>query len=339
MASHSLNSNDIQAAIVRSKKIEVPDENDSRFDKAIWKEFGHENLIRVFVPVISSLTNKCVGTIDAGHRKGFRKHIYESDIQILQGFAELIEEALEKQNSRILDKISHELRSPVSGILSSMDRLKAHHRDRGYWFIDVKLEDIELDCEILKHNILELEYFLGRPFPKVKIGDKPILVMKDIVLKTIKQLKPVIEDEGFYFDMNSCIDRDDLHKIMIYTDKIQLGQVFYNLLVNSIRYANKNSKTFRLKIIVDNETDKDYFIIRFQDWGIGIKEAYKDKIFNDYFRSPEAKAQYVSGTGLGLTISRSIMRNHIKGDLILTNCYNPTEFNVKIPKRYKRKPL
>ena len=338
MASHPLNSQDIQASIVKSKKIEVSDENDNRFDKAIWKEFGHENLIRVFVPVISTLTNKCVGTIEASYQKGFRKHIYESDIQILQGFAELIGEALERQNSRVMDKISHELRSPVSGILGNIDRLKAHHRHWENWFIDVKFDDIELDCEILKHNILELEYFLGRPFPKVKIGDKPIFVMKDIVLKTIKQLKPVIEDEGFYFDIDSCIDRGDLDKIKIYTDKVKLGQVFYNLLVNSIRYANKSSKKFKLKVIVDDETDKDYFIIRFQDWGIGIKEEYRDLIFDDYFRSPEAKAQFASGTGLGLTISRNIMRNDIKGDLVLANSFNPTDFNVKIPKRYERKP-
>ncbi len=339
MASHSLSSKDIQAEIVRSKKIEVPDDNDSRFDRAIWKEFRHKYLIRVFVPVISSLTNKCVGTIEAGYQKGFRKHIYESDIQILQGFAGLVVAMLERQNSRILDKISHELRSPIAGILGNIDRLKAHHRDWEKWFIDVKLEDIELDCEILKHNILELEYFLGRPFPKPKIGDDPIFVMKDIVLKTIKQLKSLIEDEGFYFDVNSCIDREDLKKIKIYTDKIQLGRVFYNLLVNSIRYANKNSKIFKLKVIVDDETEKDYFIIRFQDWGIGIKEDYKNKIFDDYFRSPEANAQFVSGTGLGLTISRAIMRKDIKGDLILANSSNPTEFNVKIPKRYEKKPL
>ena len=339
MASHSLGSKDIQASIVKSKKIEVLDENDNRFDKEIWEEFGHENLIRVFVPVISPLTNKCVGTIEASYQKGFRRYIYESDIQVLQRFAELIVEAIEKQNSRIMDKISHELRSPVSGILGNIDRLKAHHKDWDDKFIEVRFEDIELDCEILKHNILELEYFLGRPFPKVEIGDKPIVVMKDIILKTIKQLKPVIEDEGFYFDMDSCINRDDLDKIKIYTDKIMLGQVFYNLLVNSIRYANKNSKTFKLKVIVDNETDKDYFIIRFQDWGIGIKKEYKDKIFDEYFRSPEAIRQFVSGAGLGLTISQSIMRNRIKGDLILANSFNPTEFNVKIPKRYERKPL
>ena len=191
----------------------------------------------------------------------------------------------------------------------------------------------------MKHNILELEYFLGRPFPKVKVGGKPVFVIRDIVLKVFKQLKSLIEDEGFYFSIESSIDQVDYDKIKIFTDKIKLGQVFYNLLVNSIRYSNRKSKTFRLRVSVDNESDKEFFIIKFQDWGIGIKEEYKDKVFDDYFRSPEAKTQFVSGTGLGLTISRSIMKNDIKGDLLLTNCVNPTEFSVKIPKRYERKPL
>lgn len=338
MATHSLNSNDIQASIAKNKKIEVPDKNDNRLDEAIRQEFNHDDLIRVFVPVVSRLSNRCVGTIEAGYKIGFRKNIYESDVQVLQGFAELVSESLEKRNSIIMDKISHELRSPVSGILGNINRLKAHHRTWEKWFIDVKLEDIELDCEILKHNILELEYFLGRPFPKVKIGKKPSYIMKDIVLKTLKQLKPLIEDEGLFFDIDSCISKSDLDKIHIYTDKVKLGQVFYNLVANSIRYADRKTKNFKLKVFVDDETDKDYFIIKFQDWGIGVKEDYKEKIFEEYFRSPEAKAQFVSGTGLGLTISRTILRNDIKGDLILANLFNPTEFNVKIPKRYEKKP-
>lgn len=338
MASHSLNSDDIQASVVRSREIEVPDENDARFDRNIWDEFGHKDLIRVFFPVISSSTNKCVGTIEAGYRRDFRKYIYESDVQFLYQFGELIVAALEKQQNRIMDRISHELRSPVAGILGNIDRLKIHHRDWEKWFVDVKLEDIELDCDILKHNILELEYFLGRPFPKIQISDRPVAVMKEIVLKTIKSLKPVILDEGYDFDIESCVNKDDLDKINIYTDKIKLGQVFFNLVTNSIRYANRRYTRFRLKVIADTETDKEFFIIKFQDWGIGIREEYREKVFDEQFRSPEAKTQFVSGTGLGLTISRSIMRNDIKGDLVLVHCSDPTEFAVKIPKRYVKRP-
>ena len=112
MASHRLNSNDIQASIVKRGRIEVPDQNDTRFDKSIWQEFNHQNLVRVFIPVVSTLSNKVVSTIEAGYEKGFGKHIYESDVQILQNFAEIVSEVLEKRTSLIMDKISHERRSP-----------------------------------------------------------------------------------------------------------------------------------------------------------------------------------------------------------------------------------
>ena len=74
--------------------------------------------------------------------------------------------------------------------------------------------------------------------------------------------------------------------------------------------------------------------MKFKDWGIGIKQAYVEKIFEDGFRTPEAIEKDVSGSGLGLTISRLIMQ-HLGGDLILANNFKPTEFHLLLPKRTK----
>jgi signal transduction histidine kinase/GAF domain-containing protein len=331
MACHSLDGNDIQSSIVKNKEVEVPDDTDERFDKKIWDEFNHVNLIRVFVPIISPLTGKCIGTIDAGYVKGHRKYIYESDIKILQGFAELAVEAIEKLRANLLDKVFHEIQSPIAGIEGHTDILKRKFSVMSYWDIKTKFEDIELDCEILRQNFEEMKYFLGKPLQPLKVEE--VKVMKDVVIKTIKQLRPRIEDLKFSF-RNIIYDSNTESKIVIFTDPVKINQVVYNLLNNSVRYAEKNPNEFKIEVLADE--DEHFFIIKFRDWGIGIKEEYREKIFEDYFRTPEAEKR-AKGTGLGLPISRKIMRD-IGGDIVLTSLSKPTEFQVKIPKRYKTRP-
>lgn len=68
-------------------------------------------------------------------------------------------------------------------------------------------------------------------------------------------------------------------------------------------------------------------IIKFKDWGIGVSKGLEEKIFEDGFRAPEAIDKYATGSGLGLTIARKIIRE-LGGDLKLVNDYKPTEFHV-----------
>ena len=125
----------------------------------------------------------------------------------------------------------------------------------------------------------------------------------------------------------------DSSKIITYTDKVMLNQVVYNLLMNAIKYAEKDSSQFKVLLEIDENEQKvgGNFIIKFKDWGIGIKEEQRDKIFQEGFRALEA-IKKVEGSGLGLNISKSIMQK-LGGDLKLINLYKPTEFHLLLPKR------
>lgn len=76
-ARHSLSNSDIQADIVRTKKTEVLEGWDERFDKEIYHRFGHENLVRVFAPLRAD--NSVVGVIEAGCQKERREEILTSE--------------------------------------------------------------------------------------------------------------------------------------------------------------------------------------------------------------------------------------------------------------------
>ncbi|HEX8495377.1 MAG TPA: GAF domain-containing protein [Pyrinomonadaceae bacterium] len=329
MAVHSLDSNDIQADVVRSREIEVPQPDDRRFDSKIFNRFGHAQMTRVFIPMIVPSDDRVIGTVEAGYQTSHRKHIYERDVQILQGFVDYAVEALEHKRSGLLDRISHEFRAPIVGIRSNASFLQRRVADLRGELIDAKFNDVLLDCEILLYQVAELEYILGRPLPISK--PEKTLVYKDVIIKTINQLKPIVLEYDLAITRIEYNPADSA-RIILNVDRAKLGQVVYNLLINSIKYAESDPSQFTIRIAVDETKDK--FTVKFKDWGIGIQEGLKEKVFDEGFRTPEAMRKNVNGSGLGLTIARKIMRE-IGGDLTLAGHRKPTEFHMVLPKSLK----
>jgi two-component system phosphate regulon sensor histidine kinase PhoR len=82
-----------------------------------------------------------------------------------------------------------------------------------------------------------------------------------------------------------------------------------NVLDNAIKYStNKGEITIRL---LENSNDVE---IQIQDRGIGISPEDQKKIFDDFFRSPEALRKSPKGVGLGLRVVKYIMEAH-KGEV------------------------
>jgi len=284
------------------------------------------------MPMIVPSDDRVIGTIEAGYERSHRKYIYERDIQILKGFVDYVTLSLEQRKRGLLEQIGHEFRSAIVGIRSNASFLQRRVEELTQDLIQRKFEDILTDSEILLFQVKELEYILGQPSPISKI--ERTVVVRDIIIKTIKQLKPLIAEQ--YFDLSKIeYNPADIPKIILYVDKAKLNQVVYNLLTNSIKYAEDDPDLFTIRIVA-NET-KDDFIIKFKDWGIGVSKEFSEKIFQEGFRTPEAIQKHFTGSGLGLTISRKIMKE-LSGDLVLANNYKPTEFHMILPKRLKEDP-
>jgi len=100
MAVHHLDSDDIQADTVRTGKTEVIEGWDPRFDRRIWDRFDHQNLIRVFSPILTvdrrTRKEKVIGTVEAGYRKDSRRTIDEQQVDMLKAFINQASIAIEK---------------------------------------------------------------------------------------------------------------------------------------------------------------------------------------------------------------------------------------------------
>ncbi len=108
MAWHPLDSNDIQAWVVRNKKEIKLTGWDDRLDKEIFERFNHQNLVRVYLPILSH--GIAFGTLEAGYQKEHRQDITDNEIDTLRKIVTLagigIDQAyMKKEQSNILDQL------------------------------------------------------------------------------------------------------------------------------------------------------------------------------------------------------------------------------------------
>ncbi|MBC8031914.1 MAG: GAF domain-containing sensor histidine kinase [Pyrinomonadaceae bacterium] len=332
-AVHGLDTNHVQADVVRHGWTDVPDPEDSRLSN-ISKQFGLAGMIRVFIPMKVTSRNEVIGTVSAGYDRTYRKHIYWRDIQLLRILVAFGTNAMELLDRGRIDRVGHEMNAPLTAVRANLQRLRRKREKLSEEQIDLALEDMETDANVLHFQMQQLSYVLGGKIADIlgqPLNLEPVLMFKDIIIKTLSQLKSLVRDEGLD-PRKVSYNEADIHKVKrIEVDKSKISQVIFNLFMNAVKYAD-NPESFEIR--VGAEEERDHYVISFSDWGIGVPEGLKDRIFEERFRAPNVRK--VAGSGLGLTIAREIMRKH-GGDLILQKRYKPTEFHLIFPKRPRRR--
>ena len=98
---------------------------------------------------------------------------------------------------------------------------------------------------------------------------------------------------------------DDQGPVLVRGDEARLRQVFFNVIDNAIKYTPKGGT-----IEVSVEANTHAARVTVQDTGIGIPAEHLPRVFDRFYRVDKARSQDQGGTGLGLTIARSIVLAH-----------------------------
>lgn len=113
---------------------------------------------------------------------------------------------------------------------------------------------------------------------------------------------------------------------LIRADKEKIRVVFQNILENAIKYSNNHGKIF-----ITLKEKNNFVEISVKDTGIGISEEGKKKIFEKFYRDPEAQQKEVVGSGIGLFITKKIVEDH-GGEIWFESSRDEgTTFFFKIP--------
>jgi len=102
----------------------------------------------------------------------------------------------------------------------------------------------------------------------------------------------------------------------------------YNLLDNALKYSKADPH-----VTIDITSTTNTIILKIEDNGVGIPAAYKDKIFEKFFRVPSGDKHNVKGYGLGLSYVAHIIARH-KGTIeVKSEAGAGTIFTIQLPKQ------
>lgn len=215
---------------------------------------------------------------------------------------------------RFIYVISHDLNEPLNTI-----KMYAHlmeiARGKGNLDVSAYLQEIEGSVErmaVLLKDLLEYSR-MGR------LNTPQLVPIGEVIKEATSDLKSLIEstDAEISFIGNLPI---------IKGYRVELYQVFLNLISNSIKYSKPGIPP---KIVIDYKQTENDHMISVSDNGSGIDAKYREKVFDVFSR---LNSNDDSGTGIGLAVVRKAINLHKGSVVIEDNSMHGTTFKIQLPK-------
>jgi two-component system, OmpR family, phosphate regulon sensor histidine kinase PhoR len=224
--------------------------------------------------------------------------LYEQERRLVDELREV-----DRTKTDFLSTVSHELRTPLTSIAGVADML----RDDNSPLTPEQREMLEvIDRSTMRlRNLIEDLLTLSR----IETGEfgtrRQTMDIRAAVAAAVTAVEPSVRRGGL------ALHTDYPAALMIGADPNQIDRVMVNLLSNAVKFTPAGGQ-----IWVRVATEGDRALISVSDNGIGIPEAEQPALFDRFYRASNATAHAIPGTGLGLTIVRTIVANH-DGELTL----------------------
>lgn len=211
---------------------------------------------------------------------------------------------LDKTKNAFLANISHELRTPLNAIIGFSQALGC----KIFGDLNEKQEEYIKDIQISGLHLLGM---INEILDLSKIESKAMKISLNeldpgvVIQEGINILTPLFEQKSIKVNFsNKC-------KKHIMADYQKLQQILYNLLSNAIKFTPEKGK-----IDIRISTSGKDFILEVQDTGVGIDKKYHNKIFTKFVHLNNLYTKSQNSTGLGLTITKELVKLH-KGKITL----------------------
>jgi signal transduction histidine kinase len=205
----------------------------------------------------------------------------------------------EKEKYEFIKSASHQLRTPASSMRFQLDLLKEDfQKKRGGAKVVKALNDIEFDLDRATTVVNDLLKY-------VEVGDNYFAtnLSKINVLEMIEEIVRTFDEEIYRkkLDLKIKIPGD----LNIEADEIYIKDAFVYLISNAVQYSNDGGEVV---IYAEKRENEVYFEI--SDTGIGIPKKEQLRMFEKFFRASNAYAKKGVGSGLGMVITKNIIKGH-----------------------------
>jgi PAS domain S-box-containing protein len=210
---------------------------------------------------------------------------------------------LSRKKDEFLGIASHELKTPITSMKASLQVLNSLPDDQ------FKPEKVKSFVGMATRQVKKLSLIVEELLDVTRLEagmmslNFSVFSLRQAVEECLEEIKPAAKDRIF-----TVLSSGEL---MVNGDKLRLEQVIFNLLTNAVKYSPQGSE------ITISLSQDEKIRCSVSDEGIGVPAARQQLIFEKFSRGHDASQKY-AGLGLGLFISRQIVRRH-DGEIGLTS--------------------
>ncbi len=213
----------------------------------------------------------------------------------LNRMMERLEAAFDRQRQFTADA-SHELRTPLS-IIQAESSL-ALDRERSVAEYRKALEVVSQEVTYMSDIIGKLLFLARGDAGKEPVEFKDVN-LKELIEELASDMEVLARDKGVGFNIGP------LENLTIKGDRIQLRQLFLNILKNAVTYTPSGGN-----ISSSVARQKETAVVTISDTGIGIPSEHLPYVFERFYRVDKARSRAQGGSGLGLAIAKYVAEAH-----------------------------
>jgi PAS domain S-box-containing protein len=237
-------------------------------------------------------------------------------------------EQTDRAKSQFLTVMSHEMRTPLNGIMGVLDLLRTtglNEKQDRYACIATASSEILLGHtnEALDITRIETNSFHLTPQD---------FDLQDLMTSLVDVLEPLAQEKK----LSMSLQIEDAMRADFYGDSSRIRQIVTNLVGNAIKFTRTGGISIEVNGI--HGAEETSLRISVADTGAGIPSEYHEQIFEDFVALSYSEGRQSRGDGLGLSISRRIART-MGGDISVTSTVDKgSTFTLTVPlKRQKRR--
>jgi signal transduction histidine kinase/PAS domain-containing protein len=250
---------------------------------------------------------------------------YEHDQRQLESLesAKRNAERANEEKSLFLSSMSHDMRTPLNGILGFTDIAQ---RENEFGRVKTCLSKIESSGKLLLALVNDTLDLSRIENGKTELVQEPLSI-RGLVESVTEAVRPSAELKHISLNFNTQLSNE----VQVLGDVLKLQKIVLNLLSNAVKYTHEYGRVNLLLESVESKKEVPLYRIVVEDNGIGMSKEFQKKAFEPFAQEHQPGTENITGTGLGLAIV-SQMVGVLHGTISLeSDVGKGTRFIVELP--------
>jgi two-component system sensor histidine kinase RpfC len=210
-------------------------------------------------------------------------------------------ESANRARGDFLATMTHELRTPLSGVVGMARLLGSTRLDSEQREYVASLSASANMLQSLIGDILDLSKIDAR---KLELKPEPFDVRRSVV-----EVATALTDQALDQGIELIVDVAGNVPVEVYGDPLRFRQVLFNLVGNAVKFTEQGHVLVQVKVGKPRpDLGKPHLYVVVKDTGIGIPRNKLDRIFESFWQADGSASRKYGGTGLGTTIARDLVR-------------------------------